>query len=262
MKWFKHDTDCDRSEGLSYLIDQEGFAGYGRWFRLLEIVAEKMDSSNRCHAEYSVKKWCSLLGLKPKTLRAFFELTQNKLKTNVVGYDNELKTNSEPTDNELRMKSEFSELIIKIEIPNLLKKRDDYSKKSGQNSDKLPTKSSLEVDTDKEVRSKKEEDTKSTSPLKAKVKKEKKPKTDIPPDFGISEKVRFWAKAKGHSNLEDHLESFKRKVAAKGYQYVDWDSAFMEAIRENWAKINNKAGPQYQNQPQPRDAAGRKLEYV
>jgi hypothetical protein len=115
MKWFKHDTDGDLSEGLSFLLSQEGFSGYGRWFRLLEIVAYKMDGSDNCGVEYPSSKWCSLLGLKQKKLISFLELTENKLKTKVFSFDN----------------------IIRIEIPNLLKKRDEYSRKSGQNPDNI-----------------------------------------------------------------------------------------------------------------------------
>ena len=70
MKWFKHETDCDLSEGLNYLIDQEGFAGYGRWWRMIEIIASKMDETDRCSAEYSNKKWGLLLGLKQKKLKS------------------------------------------------------------------------------------------------------------------------------------------------------------------------------------------------
>ena len=107
MKWFKHDTDADRSEGISFLVDQEGFAGKGRWYTLLEIVASKMDKTDLCSVEYPVSKWCSLLGLKQKKLKTFLELTENKLKTKVV----------------------YSGNIIRIEIPNLLKKRDSHNKK-------------------------------------------------------------------------------------------------------------------------------------
>ena len=64
MKWFKHDSDAFTSEGVEILIDEFGFAGYGRWNRLLEIVAFKMDETDRCWVEYPVSKWCSLLGLK------------------------------------------------------------------------------------------------------------------------------------------------------------------------------------------------------
>jgi hypothetical protein len=70
------------------LIDAEGFAGYGRWNRLLEIIAFKMDETNRCHVEYSVQKWCRLLGLKKKKLISFLELTEKQLKTKVVYSEN------------------------------------------------------------------------------------------------------------------------------------------------------------------------------
>ena len=127
MKWFKHDTDAFLSEGIDALIEAEGFAGYGRWMRLLEIVAFKMDESNRCHAEYSIKKWCSLLGLKQKKLTSFLKLTENQLKTKVVCFEN----------------------IIKIEIPNLLKKRDNYTKHL-QVTPKKQVSIDVEVDVDKE----------------------------------------------------------------------------------------------------------------
>jgi hypothetical protein len=71
--------------------------------------------------------------------------------------------------------------------------------------------------------------------------KKKKPKTSIPADFKISDRVKKWAKEKNHQNLEGHFESFILKCKAKDYQYVDWDDAFMNAIRDNWAKIDNTA---------------------
>jgi uncharacterized protein YdaU (DUF1376 family) len=59
----------------------------------------------------------------------------------------------------------------------------------------------------------------------------------MPPDFAVSPAVRAWAEGKGFGNLDEHLDAFKRKAKAKGYTYVDWDAAFMEAIREDWAKL-------------------------
>jgi hypothetical protein len=127
LKWFKHFSDCQNSESLSYLLSVEGFSGYGRWFRLLEIVAARMDKTDICHAEYPIGKWCSLLGLKQKKLISFLELTENQLKTNIKRSGN----------------------IIRIEIPNLLILRDEYSAKSGQTPDtcrdKIPH---IEVDTE------------------------------------------------------------------------------------------------------------------
>jgi len=62
-------------------------------------------------------------------------------------------------------------------------------------------------------------------------------KTSLPETFGISERVQAWAAEKGYTQLDQHLESFRAKAQAKGYTYADWDAAFMEAIRENWAKL-------------------------
>jgi uncharacterized protein YdaU (DUF1376 family) len=74
----------------------------------------------------------------------------------------------------------------------------------------------------------------------------KKSATALPPDFGISDRVKDWAAEKGHRYLAEHLEAFVSKVKAKGYTYVDWDEAFMNAVREDWAKVGErmpKAGP-------------------
>ena len=132
MKWFKHEADAFLSEGVDAIIDAEGFAGYGRWNRILEIVAFKMDETDRCHAEYSIQKWCRLLGLKQKKLISFLELTENQLKTKVV----------------------YSENIIRIEIPNLLKKRDNYSKNLQVTKKQLASKE-VEVEVEVEVDKKK-----------------------------------------------------------------------------------------------------------
>jgi hypothetical protein len=72
------------------------------------------------------------------------------------------------------------------------------------------------------------------------LKKAKSRKTELPADFGVSERVRAWAAEKGFGQLPEHLDAFKRKAAAKGYTYIDWDAAFMEAIREDWAKLRGR----------------------
>jgi hypothetical protein len=70
----------------------------------------------------------------------------------------------------------------------------------------------------------------------------KKPrKTPIPVDFGISDRVRKWADSKGYGMLDEHLEALKRKVAANDYRKVSWDDFFMEAIREDWAKLRGRS---------------------
>ena len=71
---------------------------------------------------------------------------------------------------------------------------------------------------------------------------QKKQKTSFPENFKISERVKKWAIEKGWADLDEHLESFRLKCRSKDYQYVDWDEAFMNAIRDNWAKVGNANG--------------------
>jgi hypothetical protein len=65
--------------------------------------------------------------------------------------------------------------------------------------------------------------------------------TTIPETFEISERVREWAGAHGHRNLEAHFVSFVGKCKAKGYTYASWDDAFMEAIRADWAGLSKSS---------------------
>ena len=67
--------------------------------------------------------------------------------------------------------------------------------------------------------------------------KRRQAKTSLPPDFAVSDRVREWARERGFDRLDEHLDAFKRKATAKGYTYQSWDDAFMEAIREDWAKL-------------------------
>ncbi len=65
-------------------------------------------------------------------------------------------------------------------------------------------------------------------------------KIPLPEGFGVSDRVRLWAEAKGYGRLQERLEHFASKARAKGYLYADWDEAFMEAVRKDWAELNGK----------------------
>ena len=73
--------------------------------------------------------------------------------------------------------------------------------------------------------------------------------TSLPPDFGISKRVRDWAYENGFGLLDRHLAHFITTAKAKDYQYADWDAAFENAIRADWAKL--RAGT-------PKDDAAKK----
>jgi hypothetical protein len=59
----------------------------------------------------------------------------------------------------------------------------------------------------------------------------------LPDDFRISEDVRLWAERKGFTRLDEHLEAFLDYARSSGKKYADWDAAFRNAIRGNWAKL-------------------------
>lgn len=77
----------------------------------------------------------------------------------------------------------------------------------------------------------------STSSEKIQTRTSKKLKTPMPADFKISQRVTDWAASGGHADLDQHLDAFKEKCAAHGYTYVDWDAAFMAAVRADWARL-------------------------
>lgn len=82
-------------------------------------------------------------------------------------------------------------------------------------------------------------------------------KVPLPNDFGISDRVRAWAGEKGFTRLEAHFENFVSACRKAGYVYADWDEAFMDAVRKDWAKLSQpqaRASPAYQTkQEQTRD---------
>jgi len=65
----------------------------------------------------------------------------------------------------------------------------------------------------------------------------KKQKTFMPENFNLSPRVIDWAAENNFNNLQIHLNNFILAAQSKGYQYVDWDAALMNAIRNNWANI-------------------------
>jgi hypothetical protein len=65
-------------------------------------------------------------------------------------------------------------------------------------------------------------------------------KRPLPDDFGVSERVSRWALEKGFADLPAHLEHFIGCAKARDYRYADWDQAFMNAIRDDWAKLRQR----------------------
>lgn len=66
-------------------------------------------------------------------------------------------------------------------------------------------------------------------------------KTPCPADLAITPELQAWAIEHGyHEDLQQHLDRFRDKAQAKGYQYSDWRAALRNAIRDDWAGLRNQ----------------------
>lgn len=139
MRWYKHMTNSHNDEKLVEILHELGLEGYGFWWLLLEIIGKEMDSTDRCELSYPLKAWARKLHCSPRKTTAFFTIFSEK---NLVflEFDN---TNGIGK--------------LKIRIPNLLKYRDEYSKKSGHAPDKLPTDSGAKIEIEKKIEKQKKE---------------------------------------------------------------------------------------------------------
>ena len=106
MKWFKHMVSSYDDEKLSAIIDELGMEGYGFYWRMLEIVAEKLDAKGETYCQFSAKKWGNFFQFSPKKFQKFVRILAEKRLIFV----------------------ETTEKLIKVDIPNLLKYQDNYQK--------------------------------------------------------------------------------------------------------------------------------------
>lgn len=208
MKWFKHLATARNDERISRLEDRAGLEGYGFYFKMLEIVAEVIDATDRHEVTYSLSRWGRQANI---TTKKFLFLSQCCADVGLM-----------------LLQRDGDDMSVKI--PNLLKYRDNHTKNLQATS-----KQEVDKEEDKEIDKDKEEQEEKASPANRATRKRK---TTIPDRFEISSRVSEWAASKGYGRLAEHLESFVSKARAKGYTYIDWDQAFMNAIRDDWAGLN------------------------
>lgn len=124
-------TDASQDEFVASLEDQFGLEGYAVWFKLLEIVGRNMDKSNKCSATYPVREWKRMLRVREQKLNCYLTTIQLQRKCNLTRVGDKLT----------------------IEIPNLLKIRDNYTKNLQATCKPLATKE-VEVEVEVESRTK------------------------------------------------------------------------------------------------------------
>lgn len=145
MKWYKADTDGRRSEGLRGLKVLMGREWCYRWHEVLEMVAEKMDETDRCHLELPLAEWCKELDCNHSKFTQFLVYIQSKLNVNLF-----------QNGSEIVLESIKSDSLITIKIPNLLKKRDNHTKNLQVTEKKLAPKSKEIRDKSKDKESEEE----------------------------------------------------------------------------------------------------------
>lgn len=218
MRWFKHAVASWDDEKLSLFVDEHGLTGYGFWWRLLEIVAARIDEDNDAEVTFPVSKWGKMFGTYPKVFRKFCESLRNH--SLIVLED--------------------SGISITVKIPNLLKYRDEWSRKRGLNSGVAPEPlRSKEEESDTESELDKKETTSVVS------KENVSPRgSRLAPDWKPAPELLLWAKdlfPDIDATLE--TESFHDYWCAKpGRDAVklDWPSTWKNWIRRARPKPRTK----------------------
>ncbi|SEO78577.1 DUF4373 domain-containing protein [Nitrosovibrio sp. Nv6] len=221
MKWFKHQSSARNDERLARLEDKAGLEGYGFYFKMLEIVAEIVDETDRHEVTYSLSRWGRQANI---TSKKFIFLAQCCADVGLMIVQR--------CDNDCT-----------IRIPNLLKYRDNHTKNL-----QATCKQELEVEIDKEVDKdlannaselsdipdlidSNNQDEKIVS-IKTNQKKKESP---FPADFFVSEDMVKWAVKLGVS--QDQLEPislhFRDHHTARGNKFIDWNAAWRTWMRNS-----------------------------
>ena len=116
MKWFRHMTDASNDEFISDMYEhwekkypRSPLEGYGIYWRILEIIAAQMKPESDKHCTvYGTKTWQSMLRIRYKKLTYFVHFS----------------------DKYGKIKAEFNGDKLTLSCYNLLKLRDEYTKKA------------------------------------------------------------------------------------------------------------------------------------
>lgn len=118
MRWFKHMTNSIDDEKISKLVDECGLEGYGFFWRVLEMIAAQVDDDGKNYCSYSKRAWCNKLAIKHQT---WSKLIASCEQAGLFEVSDDGQT-------------------ITVKSPNILKYRDEWSRKKAKNSGVSPEK--------------------------------------------------------------------------------------------------------------------------
>lgn len=206
IKWFKHMTASWDDERLARLVGSggmEGLAMYGLYWRLLEIVAAQMDGKTpSCSVQYPVTRWSLLLSLRGSHV---FSTLSRLAVTGVVTLERH------DTD-------------VRVTIPNLLKYRDEYARKSGHTPDNIPPRTEGEGEGEGEQNKKEKKNKLLTRSVPPEELAGTLPLVDGTEYLISKSQIREWTEAYPGVNIRTELLGFKawlnanptRKKTSKG----------------------------------------------
>lgn len=114
MRWLKHLTMAHSDSAIDAVCDKFGAEAYGVWWFILEDIAAPMEAGKMIPIQsHSVVKWAQICRCSARRLRSIVEILSDRglIVTETIGNR------------------------LQIEVPNILKYKDEYSKKSGQTPD-------------------------------------------------------------------------------------------------------------------------------
>lgn len=209
MKWFKHDSDASNDAKLKKLRLKYGAQGYGIYWYCLELIARNVEKHN---LTFELEHDAELIA---DDFKLSAELVQH-----IMTYMVELEL--------------FENTGGIISCLKMATRADEYTQQIIRDNKKLAL-SRVTHDNVPRISEVIEEN---------RIEKKRVQKTTIPKDFAISDRVISWANQNGYRDLKRHLDNFVLSAQSNGYKYIDWDSAFMKAIKDNWAKVPmNKLEP-------------------
>lgn len=112
MRWMKHLTSAHQDGEITRVLEESGALAYGVYWLILEDIAGPMEGgpSMSPEATHSDQRWAQIAHVDPRLWRKCRETLGRKLLEITVVEGNR----------------------VRIRAPNLLKYKDEYSKKSGQ----------------------------------------------------------------------------------------------------------------------------------
>jgi len=116
LRWIKHLTAAASDEKLSAVISEIGLEGYGLFWRILEVIASQINGEEQKDCcTYPEDVWAKTLWISRKKFRNMLKTLENH-KLFLVS------------------ESEKNVKQITIKCPNILKYRDEYSRKQHKKS--------------------------------------------------------------------------------------------------------------------------------